>query len=94
MTQVLLCPKNYIHRSKSRNGRALMVLGLCRISTAMQDRRSLEDQEALYRGWLDEHIDEPDELSIIASQGSGECLDREEYQKAIGFSCLVEYHIT
>jgi len=67
----------------ARNGRVLEVLAICRISTAHQDERSLADQEASYRVWLDRHTDLPYELTVIASQGSGECLDREAYLEAV-----------
>ncbi len=79
-----------------RNGHALRVLAVCRISTAMQDERSLEDQEALYRNWLKEHTDLPYELTTLASQGSGECLDRKEYLEAIDLveSCRFDLVVT
>lgn len=79
-----------------RNGHTLKVLAVCRISTALQDERSLKDQEALYRRWLDEHTDVPYELTVIASQGSGECLDRKEHQEAIDLveSCRFDLVIT
>ena len=62
----------------SRNGRELIVVGVARISTINQDELSLEDQEALYRSWLEAHTELPFRLIMIASQGSGECLDRKE----------------
>src|ERR1700733_11749839 len=62
-----------------RNGLILWVLGIARISTEHQDERSLDDQEALYRRWLDEHLGgQPYHLEMIAGRGSGECLDRQE----------------
>ena len=66
----------------ARNGLRLRVLGIARISTEHQDKLSLEDQEALYRQWLDEHTDLPYDLKMIAGQGSGECLDRTEARQA------------
>jgi hypothetical protein len=42
-----------------RNGATLRVLGIARISTEHQDQRSLADQEALYRRWLDGHAGGP-----------------------------------
>lgn len=67
----------------ARNGRKLKVLAICRISTVNQDEKSLEDQEASYREWITRHTDLPFDLTVIASQGSGECLDRKEYLHAI-----------
>jgi site-specific DNA recombinase len=64
-------------------GHTLEVLGIARISTLNQDERSLGDQEALYRRWLKKNYDGPFNLQMIASQGSGERLDREESSEAI-----------
>jgi DNA invertase Pin-like site-specific DNA recombinase len=60
----------------------LKVLGIARISTEHQDALSLQDQEALYRGWLDQHACLPYQLDMISGRGSGECLDREEARQA------------
>ena len=65
-----------------RNGHTLLVLGIARISTLNQDQRSLADQEALYRRWLDQHVGHPYQLTMIAGRGSGESLDREESRLA------------
>lgn len=62
-----------------KSGRTLKVVGICRISTTHQDPRSLADQEAYYREWLDENVKVPWTLEIIASQGSGENLERAAY---------------
>ncbi len=61
-----------------RNGVTLNVLGICRISTVHQDPRSLEDQEALIRQYVTDHYDGPVNFRIVATQGSGEHLDRRE----------------
>jgi hypothetical protein len=37
-----------------RRGNVLRVMGVARISTLSQDEKSLADQEALYRQWLDQ----------------------------------------
>jgi DNA invertase Pin-like site-specific DNA recombinase len=66
----------------ARNGQTLKVLGVARISTEHQDRLSLDDQEALYRCWLDQHAGQPYDLHMIAGRGSGECLDRQEALQA------------
>ena len=60
----------------ARNGHTLKVLGIARISTVHQDAKSLEDQEQLYRKWLNENAGLPYKLTMIASRGSGEVLDR------------------
>jgi DNA invertase Pin-like site-specific DNA recombinase len=62
----------------ARVGQSLFVLGVARISTLNQDERSLADQEALLRRWLEQHYGGPFELRMVATQGSGERLDREE----------------
>jgi site-specific DNA recombinase len=63
----------------------LRVLLICRVSSpgeGKQDIRSLDDQEALLRRWLKEHIDQPVEVTVIAGTGSGERLDRKETEQA------------
>jgi site-specific DNA recombinase len=69
-------------RLMPRIGHILLVLGIARISTVHQDQRSLADQEALYRAWLDRHAGCPYHLVMIAGRGSGESLDREESRQA------------
>jgi DNA invertase Pin-like site-specific DNA recombinase len=65
-----------------RNGHTLKVLGIARISTEHQNALSLDDQEALYHRWLEQHASLPFDLIMIASRGSGECLDRHEALQA------------
>lgn len=65
-----------------KNLEYLIVLGIARISTDHQDEKSLADQEALYRSWLEEHVSVPFRLQMIASRGSGEILDRKELHEA------------
>lgn len=67
----------------AKNGRTLKVLAVCRISTVNQDELSLNDQEASYRQYLDTSCQLPYDLDVIATQGSGECIDRAEYLDAI-----------
>ena len=67
----------------ARNGLTLKVLGIARISTIHQDLLSLEDQEQLYRKWLNQNTDRPYQLSMISGRGSGEDLDRKEYLEAL-----------
>ena len=69
----------------ARNGHTLKVLGIARISTVHQDAKSLEDQEQLYRKWLNQNTDLPYDLQMIASRGSGEVLDRKEYLLALEY---------
>jgi DNA invertase Pin-like site-specific DNA recombinase len=66
----------------ARNGHTLRVLGIARISTEHQNALSLDDQEALLRGWLSQHTDLPVDLIMIKGRGSGECLDRQEALQA------------
>lgn len=61
-----------------RNGSVLKVIEVERISTLHQDVRSLADQSALLHGLLDQQYGGPAEWTAIASQGSGEHLDRPE----------------
>lgn len=64
-----------------RNGRKLRVIGVVRISTENQDVKSLDDQRALLDRYLKENTDQPYTLRTIASQGSGERLDRREFRR-------------
>jgi len=65
-----------------RQGRPLNVLAICRISTEHQDKKSLDDQEALLRRFVAEHYDGPVRWTVIAGRGSGEYLDRKELAEA------------
>lgn len=74
-------------RLKPRNRGKLRVIFVCRVSDpgpGKQDERSLDNQEAMYRNWMKHHLkDTPYEITDISGSGSGEYLDREEYQKLI-----------
>ncbi|HEY7117184.1 MAG TPA: recombinase family protein, partial [Tepidisphaeraceae bacterium] len=63
---------------KPKDGLVLLVLAIARISTPNQDELSLADQEAMYRDFLRECYSGPTELRVIATQASGEWLDRPE----------------
>ena len=65
-----------------RNGRVLRAVGITRISTLNQDVKSLADQQALLRKWVEDRYDGPVEWTFIEGQGSGECLDREQVAEA------------
>jgi site-specific DNA recombinase len=67
----------------AKNGTTLKVLAVCRISTVHQDERSLDDQQAMYRSWLGANTQLPFDMTVVASQGSGECIDREEYLQTL-----------
>jgi site-specific DNA recombinase len=67
---------------KPRRGHMLRVLGIARISTEHQDKRSLDDQMAKMREYLTQAYAGPIEWQFIASQGSGEILDRKELYQA------------
>jgi DNA invertase Pin-like site-specific DNA recombinase len=59
------------------------VLGIARISTIHQNALSLEDQEQLYRKWLNQNTDLPYDLTMISGRGSGEDLGRRGYLEAL-----------
>jgi site-specific DNA recombinase len=62
-----------------KNGTCHKLLGVCRIGTVHQDRMSLDDQFEFYREWAERAYPDGFELEKLASQGSGEILDREKY---------------
>ncbi|QDV55343.1 recombinase family protein [Rosistilla oblonga] len=62
-----------------KNGRRYRGVAVCRISTVKQNEMSLEDQGALYRERLPEFFEGPYDLEMMATQGSGELLDRAEF---------------
>src|SRR5262245_37613970 len=66
-----------------RNGTKFRVLGIARVSTDKQDERSLGDQEALLRNWLDKNLGGSYELVMISGIGSGERVDRKEFAETI-----------
>lgn len=53
-----------------------------KVRTEIKDERSLEDQEALYRARVQEFTDLPFDMTCVAGQGSGECIDRKEAEEA------------
>jgi DNA invertase Pin-like site-specific DNA recombinase len=61
-----------------RNCHTLHICIIARISTVHQDKRSNDDQIALCKQWVHDNYDGPVEWHPIASQGSGEFLDRQE----------------
>lgn len=63
---------------KPRNGNSLRCLIASRISTVHQERQSLDDKVAKCRAYLGGHYEGTMEFDVIASQGSGEHLDRQE----------------
>ncbi|WP_254509411.1 recombinase family protein [Anatilimnocola floriformis] len=65
----------------ARNGRQLRVVVVARISTDKQDEKSLADQEALVREWLTDHYAGRFGVKVLATQGSGERLDRKELRR-------------
>ena len=62
-----------------RKGNCLHVVIVARISGVSQDERSLDDQEAMHREIVDSNYDGPIEWRVLATRGSGERLDRDEY---------------
>src|SRR5438552_14650414 len=67
---------------RPRNGRELSVLIVARISTVNQDRRSLDEQRSLCEQYVSSHYKCAVKYRVIASQGSGEILDRKELREA------------
>jgi DNA invertase Pin-like site-specific DNA recombinase len=58
------------------------VLGIARISDPnKQQAQSLDDQQALYRRWLDGRVAGTYRLRMIAGSGSGERLDRKDLKR-------------
>ena len=66
---------------KPKRGGTLRVLSVERISTVHQDEKSLEDQQQQSRQFIAANFDGPVEWTSIASQGSGEILDRSEVRE-------------
>ena len=64
-----------------KRGNTLRVLSVERISTVHQDIKSLEDQQQQSRQFIAANFDGPVEWTSIASQGSGEILDRSEVRE-------------
>lgn len=48
-----------------------------------QDERSLDDQQAMWNQRLHDNIDAPYNVTVVNGKGSGESLEREEYQRLI-----------
>ncbi len=69
-------------RLAPHNGRVLRAIGITRISTLNQDIRSLADQQALLRTWVEDRYKGSVEWTFIEGQGSGECLEREQVAEA------------
>ena len=67
---------------RPRDGAQLRILVIARISTAHQDARSLDDQDALCRGYVRNHYPGPTRFTLIQGRGSGEILDRAELAEA------------
>jgi site-specific DNA recombinase len=69
-----------------KSGSRLEIIIVCRVSNpgpGKQDIRSLEDQEAQHRQWVKAHTSMPFKIHVIAGSGSGESLERREYEKLI-----------
>ena len=70
----------------ARDGHTLRVLLPSRVSDprlGKQDLRSLDDQQDIQHRWLRQHTTLPIATTVIAGSGSGEMLDRAEYQRLI-----------
>jgi DNA invertase Pin-like site-specific DNA recombinase len=70
----------------AKNGHEYQIIAVCRVSDPgpdKQDLKSLDDQADSYREWLKRSVDGTYNMEVIAGSGSGELLDREEYQRLI-----------
>ena len=67
-----------------RRGRALNVLGICRISTEHQDKKSLGDQEAHLRRSVQEHYNGPRPLDDHRRPGLGRVSRRQGSRRSRG----------
>jgi DNA invertase Pin-like site-specific DNA recombinase len=71
---------NFNDYSKPKFGGIFHVIGVGRISKKSQDELSLGDQKAYYSKWLDREYGAGNyRLTVIATQGSGQILDRDEF---------------
>lgn len=62
-----------------KDGRTYKGIAVCRISKETQDEMSLEDQEALYREQIPNYLGNEYQLEVMATQGGGEILERDEF---------------
>ncbi len=69
----------YLEVSTPKQGSRYRGVAVCRISKESQDKMSLEDQLAYYHEWLKKNLDGEYELTVLASQGSGELLERADF---------------
>ena len=67
-----------VHIEQRGPGKPLRVVIVARISTVNQDRAALSAQVELCKQYIRTHFKGPFEFIVIASQGSGEILDRKE----------------
>ena len=51
---------------RPKDGLTFRVLGIARISTEHQDKRSLDDQKNLYLEWLGKNVPIPFDLEMIS----------------------------
>src|SRR5438067_389894 len=65
-----------------KKGNSLHVLGIARISTEHQDKRSLDDQKNKLREFVSGCFTGSVDWKVLATQGSGEHLDRKELHDA------------
>lgn len=65
-----------------RRGQTLLVLIIARISTVHQDARSLDDQVALCKKYVQDRYAGPVRFVTIQGRGSGEAIDRKDLAEA------------
>ncbi len=69
----------YLEVPPPKQGSRYRGVAVCRISKESQDKMSLEDQLAYYHEWLKRNFRGEYELTVLASQGSGELLERADF---------------
>ena len=80
-----------------RRGECLRVILPGRVSDPrpgkQDEEQSLGDQQDIQRRWLAAHTDLPLHIEVIAGSGSGELLDREEYERLLELIESEEYDL-
>ena len=83
--------------SPPRDGHTYRIIAVARVSDpreGKQDERSLQDQEASYRELLGRNMNgRHHEVTLIAGSGSGELLDRAEYERLIELIATRRYDL-
>jgi site-specific DNA recombinase len=81
---------------KPKDGHTYQIIVVCRVSDpgpGKQDPRSLEDQSNLFTKLIAENAQGPRQVKTIAGSGSGELLDRKEYDELIELIATSRYDL-